>query len=311
MAGTVHVFNIKRYHPILRPAILTALLGYLLVIVGLLFDLGRWYNLWHPFFFFNIHSPMLEVAWCVLLYSAVLMVEFSPIVFERFHIEWALKIVRAMTIPVVIMGMVLSTLHQSSLGSLFLIAPEKINPLWYSPMLPVFFFISAIAIGLGMTIVESNLSARAFRMELESDLLKGLGRAATFVIAFYLVLKLGDLIARGALKYAFMPGFHSTIFWIEILLGFVTPMVLMAFSRFRSNPGLVFLSGGLMVGGVIFNRLNTALLGWWAYASGGAIYVPSMSELTITLLLVTAGVVAFGLATKFLPVFHSEQHAQA
>lgn len=311
MAGTVHVFNIKRYHPILRPAILTALLGYLLVVVGLLFDLGRWYNIWHPIFFLNIHSPMLEVAWCVMLYSTVLMVEFSPIVFERLNWEWALKVVRAVTIPVVIMGMVLSTLHQSSLGSLFLIAPEKINPLWYSAMMPVFFFVSAVAVGLGMTILESNLSARAFGMQLESDLLKGLGRVATFVIAFYLVLKFGDLVARDALKYAFTPGFHSTIFWIEILVGFVTPMVLMAFNRLRSKPGLVFLSGGLIVFGVIFNRLNTSLLGWWAYASGGPVYVPSMGEITITLSIVAAGVVAFGLATKFLPVFHGEQHAQA
>ncbi len=310
MAGTVHVFGIKRYHPIVRPAILTALLGYMLVAVGLLFDLGRWYNFWHPFFFPNIHSPMSEVAWCVLLYSTVLMVEFSPIVFERLSWEWALKIIRAITIPVVITGMVLSTLHQSSLGSLFLIYPEKMNPLWYSPMLPVFFFISAVAVGLGMTIVESNLSARGFGKELESDLLNGLGRVATFVIAFYLILKFGDLIARDALKYAFTPGFHATIFWIEILLGFVTPMILMAFSRFRSNPAMVFLSGGLIVFGVIFNRLNTSLLGWWAYANGGPVYVPSLGEITITLSIVAAGVVAFTLATKYLPVFHQE-HARA
>jgi Ni/Fe-hydrogenase subunit HybB-like protein len=311
MAGTVHVFNLKRYHPILRPAILTALLGYLLVIVGLLFDLGRWYNIWHPIFFLNIHSPMLEVAWCVMLYSSVLIVEFSPIVFERLRWEWALKIVRAVTIPVVIAGMVLSTLHQSSLGSLFLIFPEKINPLWYSPMLPVFFFISAVAVGLGMTIVESNLSARGFGKELESDLLNGLGRAASFVIAFYLVLRFGDLIARDAFKYAFTPGFHAMIFWIEMLIGFAIPMALMAFKRLRSNPGIVFLAGGLVVGGVIFNRLNTSLLGWWTYANGGPIYIPSLGEVTITLSIVAAGVVAFGLATKYLPVFHSEQHAQA
>ncbi len=316
MAGTVHVFNIKRYHPIVRPAILTALLGYLLVIVGLMFDLGRWYNIWHPIFgapwgMANIHSPMLEVAWCVVLYTAVLFVEFSPVVFERLRWEWALKIVRAITLPAVIAGMVLSTLHQSSLGSLFLIFPEKINPLWYSPMLPVFFFFSAVAVGLGMTIVESNLSARAFGKEVESDLLKGLGRVTTFVIAFYLILKFGDLIVRDALKYAFTPGFHSTIFWIEIVLGFATPMILMAFNRLRSKPGLVFLSGGLIVFGVIFNRLNSALLGWWAYANGGPIYIPSMGEITITLSIVAAGVVAFGLAAKFLPVFHGEQHAQA
>lgn len=129
IAGTVHVFNVKRFEPIARPAVLTALLGYVLVIVGLLFDLGRWYNVWHPMFMWNLHSPLLEVAWCVMLYTTVLALEFSPVIFEKFNLQWPLKIVHALTIPLVILGMVLSTLHQSSLGSLFLIFPEKINPL--------------------------------------------------------------------------------------------------------------------------------------------------------------------------------------
>lgn len=312
IAGTVHVFNLKRYHPIVRPAILTALLGYLLVIVGLLFDLGRWYNIWHPIFgFWNIHSPMLEVAWCVVLYSTVLVIEFSPAVLERFHMHRLLKIVGAITLPVVILGMTLSTLHQSSLGSLFLIAPEKINPLWYSPFLPVFFFISAVTVGLGMTIVESNLSARALGQELESDLLAGLGRALAFVAAIYLAFRFTDLIARGVIGNAFTPGFHAAIFWIEILVGFAAPMILMAASRTRANPALVLLSGGLVVFGVIFNRLNTSLLGWWAYTTGGEVYIPSLSEITITVSIVAAGVMAFGLAAKYLPIFPKEHAAHA
>lgn len=309
VAGTVHVFNIKRYEPIVRPAILTALLGYLLVIVGLLFDLGRWYNIWHPIFMWNIHSPMLEVAWCVLLYTVVLMLEFSPVVLEKFKIQRALQVMRAVTLPLVILGMCLSTLHQSSLGLLFLIAPEKINPLWYSAWMPIFFFLSAIGVGLGMTIVESNLSARAFGRALENDLLAGLGRAASVVLAIYLVTRFVELIARGAIGYAFQPGFHATIFWIEILIGFAAPMVLLAFRRVRARPGWVFLSGGLIVFGVVFNRLNTSLLGWWQYAQGGAVYIPSVSEIIITVTLVSLGVFVFGLAAKFLPLFPEEKHA--
>jgi Ni/Fe-hydrogenase subunit HybB-like protein len=309
LAGTVHVFNLKRYHPIVRPAILTALLGYLLVIVGLLFDLGRWYNIWHIFFMWNIHSPMLEVGWCVILYTTVLILEFSPMVLERFKLQWPLKIIRAITLPLVILGMCLSTLHQSSLGSLFLIGPEKINPLWYTPWLPALFFVSAVCVGLGMTILESNFSSRALGRELESDLLAGLGRAASFVIAFYLVFKFADLIAREALQYAFLPGFHATIFWIEILVGFGLPMVLMAFQRVRAQPRLVFLSGGLIVFGVVFNRLNTAILGWWQYASGARIYIPTLNEVTITITLLSLGVVVFGLVAKFLPLFPAEEHA--
>lgn len=311
IAGTVHVFNLKRYEPIVRPAILTALLGYLLVIVGLLFDLGRWYNIWHPLFMWNIHSPMLEVAWCVMLYTTVLMLEFSPVVLEKFKLAGALKVMRAITLPLVILGMCLSTLHQSSLGALFLIAPEKINPLWYSAWMPVFFFLSAIGVGLGMTIVESNLSARALGRALEDDLLAGLARAASVVLGIYLLARLSELLARGALGYAFQPGFHAAIFWIEIGVGFAAPMALMAFKRARANPRLVFLSGGLIVFGVVFNRLNTSLLGWWQYADGRAVYIPTLNEIIITITLVSLGVIVFGLAAKFLPLFPPAEHAPA
>lgn len=311
IAGTVHVFNIKRFHPIVRPAILTALLGYLLVIVGLLFDLGRWYNVWHPIFFWNIHSPMFEVAWCVMLYTVVLMFEFSPVVFEKLRWQRAIKFMRAITIPLVILGMCLSTLHQSSLGSLLLIAPEKINPLWYSALLPVFFFISAVGVGMGMTIVEANLSSRALNRELETDLLADLGKVASIVLAIYLVARFAELVYRGVIGYAFIPGFHATIFWIEILLGFAAPMVLLAFKRFRAKPSLVFLSGGLIVFGVVFNRLNSSLLGTWQYVNSTNPYVPSAAELTITIALVSLGVIAFGLAAKFLPLFPKEEHAHA
>jgi Ni/Fe-hydrogenase subunit HybB-like protein len=312
MAGTVHVFNIEKYHPIVRPAILTALLGYLLVIVGLMFDLGRWYNMLNVVYMWNIHSPLIEVAWCVMLYTTVLALEFSPVIFEKFKLQWPLKVMRRITIPLVILGMVLSTLHQSSIGTLFLIFPEKISPLWYTPLLPVFFFLSAVAVGLGMTIVESNLSARALGMELESDLLKGLGRAASILLAVYLALKVFDLVSRGALAYLTVSSFHTSLFFTEIFFGVVTPMVILATRRGRENPRLVYLAGGLIVGGVVLNRLNTALLGWWSYANGGPFYIPSLSELTITVSLLTAGVVAFGLAAKFLPVFtakHVQSHA--
>ena len=177
--------------------------------------------------------------------------------------------------------------------------------------MPAFFFLSAVGVGLGMTILESNFSSRALGRELESDLLAGLGCVASVVVAIYLIARFVELIARGAIGYAFQPGFHMTIFWIEILLGFVAPMVLMAFPRARAKPGLVFLSGGLIVFGVVFNRLNTSLLGWWQYAKGGAVYVPSLNEIIVTVALISVGVVVFGFAAKFLPLFPAEAHAHA
>ncbi|MBI4785823.1 MAG: Ni/Fe-hydrogenase cytochrome b subunit [Chloroflexi bacterium] len=312
MAGTAHVFNMKRFHPIVRPAILTAFLGYLLVVVGLLFDLGRWYQMLNVFTMINIHSPMIEVAWCVILYTTVLTLEFSPVVFEKFNLQVPLKIIRRITVPLVIAGMCLSTLHQSTLGTLFLIAPEKINPLWYSPLLPVFFFISAVAVGLGMTIVESNLSARFLGQELESDLLASLGKAASIVLLVYFLLKVADLIARGATAYLTVPGIHSTLYWIEMGLGVVIPMLILSTKRGRETPRTLFATGWLIVGGVILNRFNTSMLGWWSYASGGPVYIPTLSEVTITISLITLGVVAFAVIGKFFPIFVKEhQHAQA
>ena len=160
LTAAVHILNIKRLHSIIRPTILTAFLGYILVSAALMFDLGKPYNIWHPLIMRNPHSVMFEVAYCVMLYTTVLALEFSPIVLERFHMEKPLKVVRAILIPLVITGVILSTLHQSSLGTLYLIVPTKLYPLWYSPLLPVFFFLSAIAVGLAMTIFESSLSSR-------------------------------------------------------------------------------------------------------------------------------------------------------
>jgi Ni/Fe-hydrogenase subunit HybB-like protein len=161
MAATVYILGVERYRPILRPAILTGFLGYVMVVLALLVDLGRPERIWHLMIYWNPHSVLFEVGWCVMLYTTVLALEFSPLVFERLGLKTPLKLIHAITVPLVILGVVLSTLHQSSLGSMFLAMPSKLNPLWYSALLPVFFFVSAAAVGLAMVIGESTLSAQA------------------------------------------------------------------------------------------------------------------------------------------------------
>ena len=163
LATLVYIFNIKRFEPIIRPTILTAFLGYILVVVGLLFDLGRPFQIWHAMIMWNHHSVMFEVAWCVMLYTTVLALEFAPVVLEKFRLTKTQELLHKVSVPIIILGVLLSTLHQSSLGSLYLIIPEKLYGLWYSPYLPVFFYVSAIAVGCAMVIFESFLSARAFR----------------------------------------------------------------------------------------------------------------------------------------------------
>jgi len=147
MAGAVYILGLKKYYPVVRSAILTAFLGYLMVIIALLVDLGQPWRIWHMILYWNPHSPLFEVGWCVLLYTVVLSLEFSPAVFERFKMKAPLRCIRAIQIPLIIAGIILSTLHQSSLGSVLLMMPDKIHPLWFTPILPVLFFLSAVTAG--------------------------------------------------------------------------------------------------------------------------------------------------------------------
>lgn len=159
MAGTVYILRIKEFQPLLRPAVLTAFLGYIMVAVALLVDLGQPLRIWYMMIHWNHTSVLLEIGICVMSYLTVLAIEFAPVVMERFpKLHKAAHFIHKFIMPFVILGVVLSTLHQSSLGSLLLIQPQKLHPLWWTPILPILFFTSAIAVGLAMIILESSLS---------------------------------------------------------------------------------------------------------------------------------------------------------
>jgi Ni/Fe-hydrogenase subunit HybB-like protein len=307
LTATVHILNIKRMHSIIRPTILTAFLGYVLVCVALMYDLGKPYNIWHPLIMRNPHSVMFEVAYCVMLYTTVLALEFSPIVLERFNLQKPLKIVKKILIPLVICGVILSTLHQSSLGTLYLIMPEKLHPFWYSPLLPVFFFLSAIAVGLAMTIFESSMSAKHFGLQLELPVLQELGRVLVVVLGVYGILRLEDLWNRGALKLAFHAGYEASLFWLEISLAIILPLILLSQSRVRNSPKGLYFSAVLVVLGFITNRMNVSITGF--EGSTGVRYFPKWSELAVTGMIIGAGFALFGLAVKYLPIFPKEKLA--
>ncbi|MEW5976887.1 MAG: NrfD/PsrC family molybdoenzyme membrane anchor subunit [Acidobacteriota bacterium] len=301
ISAVVYIFNLRRFKPIVRPAILTAFLGYVLVIVALLFDLGRSYRIWHALVLWNPHSVMFEVAWCVMLYSTVLALEFSPILLEKLGWERPLRVMHALTLPLVILGVILSMLHQSSLGSLYLIVPEKLHPLWYSPLLPVFFFVSALGLGCAMTIFESFLSYRAFGKKLELHLLAELGKVLVVVLSVYLVLKVLALKSAGLIGLIFASGYESRMFLAEILLGILGPIALLSIPRVRKSEFGLFVGAVMVVLGFIMNRLNISVTGM--EASSGVAYFPSWTELSVTAMIVAAGFVLFGLAVRYLPVF--------
>ena len=301
LTAAVHILNIKRLHDIVRPTILTAFLGYLLVCVALMYDLGKPYNIWHPLVMRNPHSVMFEVAYCVMLYTIVLALEFSPIVLEKFNLKKPLKVIRAVLVPLVVCGVILSTLHQSSLGSLYLIIPEKLHPFWYSPLLPVFFFLSAIAVGLAMTIFESTLSAKHFGRQLELPILQELGRVLVVVLGVYAILRLEDLGHRGALKLALQPGREMYLFWLEIALSLILPLILLLQPKVRMSPIGLYWAAVLVVLGFITNRMNVSITGF--EASAGVHYFPKWTELAVTGAIIAAGFALFGLAVRYLPIF--------
>jgi len=307
LTATVYIFNLKKFKPIVRPTVLTAFMGYLLVVVALLFDLGRGYRIWHPLVMWNPRSVMFEVAWCVTLYTTVLALEFAPIVFERLNLEKLLRIQRAISIPLVIAGVMLSTLHQSSLGSLYLIVPDKLHPFWYSPLLPLLFFVSAICVGLAMTIFESSMSARHFGKQLEMDLLIRLGRALLVALIVYSVLRFQDLADRGALKLVLKGGYETGLFLVEIALGLLLPIILLVFPRVRESAGGLYLASIFVVLGFVTNRMNVAITGM--EASSGVHYFPKWTEWAVTASIVGAGFALFALAVKYLPIFAAVEPA--
>ena len=302
VAGLMHMFGGEKYHPLVRPTILTAFLGYLLFILALMVDLGRPWTIWHMIIYWHHESPMFEVGWCVMMYTTILFLEFLPVVFERYRMDrmyavwmnvapwiavallvlfaialthsvaWVLAIAAVLVgfellvrfgvihrdprMPTMLLmaGIMFSVLHQSSLGSLFLIVPHKLHDIWYSPILPLFFFVSAVAAGVAMVIVESTLSAWYFGREIEVALLRDVGHVLCWAIFGTLALRGLDLVLRGI--------------GTELL---------------------------------VLNRLNVAVVG--ITSTYGETYYPHWMEVAITAGIVAAGVLADIFICRNFPVF--------
>lgn len=292
VTGTVYIFKLEKFHAIVRPAVLTAFLGYVAVVAGLLFDLGLPWNIWHMMIYWNPHSPLFEVGWCVMLYLTVLALEVFPIPAENFSVLARVRrFLMKLRIPLVIAGIALSTLHQSSLGSLFLIAPYRLHPLWYSPILPVLFFVSAIALGLMMVIFESHLTAYLYKRKPEVDLMAPLGRAARWVLILYLALRFGDLALRGQVHILAGGGWQVNLFWIEIALAAIIPLGLLSTSQFRRSSEWQWATAGIAVTGIVLNRID---VGGLAHLSrGNTLYLPAWSEVTVSLGIVAVAALVF------------------
>jgi len=316
LAGVVYVFGRKKYYPIIRSSILTAFLGYQLVILALLIDLGQPWYIWHAIINWNIHSPLFEVAVCVMTYTAVLALEFSPVIFEGLsksnlpvlrHFNWhiPLRIIRAIQIPLVIAGIVLSTLHQSSLGSMLLMMPTTLSAIWYTPILPILFLLSAIAVGPAMVIFETTLSIRAFGHKLSLDILSGLAKAIPYILGLYLLLKIVDLSVAGELGLIFTAYPENLLWWAEVIIGVILPMILLSMPSVRRNRTAIFWGALLVVIGLILNRFNVSILA--LAIREGFSYFPHWMEFAISAGLVADAMLVIQLANRLLPMVHHEE----
>lgn len=304
IAVMVHVFNMHKYEPIVRPAILTAYIGYMLVVLLLVIDLGRPQNFWHPLVMWNIHSVMFEITWCVICYSTILTLEFAPVVLEKFNLKFPLKIVKTISLPVVIMGVIFSTLHQSSFGSLYLIVPGKLHGLWYSDLLPLNFFISCLAAGISMIIFESYLVARVYNHGLKMNILSSLGKVILWVLSIGFIIKISDFILSGKLPLLFTFSNETYFFYAEIIFGTLVPIYLLSNKKFRESRFWLYLVSIFVISGFILNRMNVAITGM-AGASKIS-YFPTFDEINITAMLIVLGMWAFKTIASYFPVFEDD-----
>lgn len=309
MAAVVYILNLEQFKPLARASVLTGFLGYVCVLVILLIDLGRPDRFWGFLVFWNTHSPLFEISWCVLLYTTVLTIEFLPILFERLNKPNIVKAIHAITIPVVIAGVVLSTLHQSTLGTLYMALPFKTDQLWFSGILWILFYLTSIAMGLSVMIFVWIVGSKAFGRKVEVDLLGKLGKGAMWLLVTYLVLRGGDLWFTGDLAAVFRFDAQSIWFWIEVVVGVILPILLFAQASIRkSESGLLFTSL-LVIVGVFINRFNATLIAQQvnrftvAAVTETAGYTPHWIEYAVQIGVLAAATLAWYFAARILPIF--------
>ncbi|MBM2815081.1 MAG: Reductase, NrfD-like subunit [Ignavibacteria bacterium] len=330
-AALGHIMHREHYQVIIRPALLTAMLGYTFVALGVVVDIGRWYYVWHSIIYWNPNSALFEVGTCVMIYMTVLYIEFLPIVTERFlgrvklpgilhnlnrAIEFILRILDntlSKTMFVfIIAGVVLSTLHQSSLGTLMIIAGEKMHPLWQTPVLPLLFFLSAVSVGFPMVIFESYLASRSFGLHPETKVLLKLGNMVAPILLLYLAFKIGDLVIRETFVYLAIFNVQSVMFIIEVILGTVVPLIMFLNKKVMKSLNLVFMASCFVIFGVVINRINNFIIAYHPpYATEA--YYPSFGEISVTLGFAAMLILMYRAIVMIFPVIslninHSNNH---
>ena len=311
MAILVYVLNKGRYHPLVRPAILTSALGYTVAGISIALDIGRPWIAWKvPLFVWswNFHSALLEVSLCIMTYTGVAWIELAPAFLERFEkesrlrklAETAHRVLDKSLVWVIALGLLLPTMHQSSLGTLMVLTGRKLHPLWQTPLLPLLFLVSCIAIGYAAVVFESTLAAVFFRRPRETEMLAGLSGAMLPVLGAFFVLRVGDVIARGRLPLAFAANRYAVAIWVEVAL-MLTPLLLLWRAPARRDAGNLFRAAMLILLAGALYRFDTYLLAY--RAAPDVHYFPSVPEFLITVGLLALEVLGYIVVVKLFPIF--------
>jgi Ni/Fe-hydrogenase subunit HybB-like protein len=323
-AALGHIIHREHYHAIVRPALLTAMLGYTFVAFAVMVDIGRFYYIWHPLIMWNGNSALFEVGICVMIYLTVLYIEFLPIVCERFidrvNLPGFLKVFNK---PVdklltalnsglgksififIIAGVVLSTLHQSSLGTLMVIAGQKMHPLWQTPVLPLLFLLSAIAVGFPMIIFESLIAARSFKLKPEMHILSKLGGMVAPILGVYFAFKIGDLFISEDFKYLLNFDTNAFMYFGECVLT-ITAFFMFLSKRVLNSPILLFIASTLVIAGVLLNRINNFIVAYDPFFDPNT-YFPSFGEISVTVGCIAMLVLAYRFIVLNFPVISQEK----
>ncbi|WP_372522445.1 Ni/Fe-hydrogenase cytochrome b subunit [Sulfuricaulis sp.] len=310
IALVVYVLNRGEYHPLVRPAMMAGLFGYALAGAAVIVDLGRYWQMYTLFlpWYVQTNSVMLEVAWCVMAYVVVLAIEFSPAVLERFGLVDARKKLSKVLFFFIAVGVLLPTMHQSSLGTMIVVLGYKLSPLWQTQLLPLEFLVTAILMGFAIVPFEAILAARGFRRPIETRILGKLSSFTALLLAAYLVIRFADIIVRGQLGAAFTISLEAGMFWLENAL-FVLALAMLARPAYRTNPRMIFIAAVvLLVAGSIY-RINAYLIGY--HPAAGWNYFPSVTEILVTVGMFSIEILLYLLFVKQLPVLPRHERVTA
>lgn len=319
-AALGHIWHRDKYEVLIRPALLTAMLGYTFVALSVVTDIGRWYYVWHPLVMWNGNSALFEVGICVMVYLSVLYIEFLPIVTERFIgrvnlpgilsglnkivdsiLRFLDRTLNKFMFVFIIAGVVLSCLHQSSLGTLMIIAGEKMHPLWQTPVLPLLFLLSAFSVGFPMVIMESLTSSKSFGLKPEKDVLTSLSRFVGPILGIYLAAKIGDMFIRESFVYLTELTLPSIMFTIEIVLGVIIPLRMFLSASVRQSTTGLYIASMLVIFGVVFNRFNNYIIAYNPPYTETS-YFPSIGEISVTIGFVALEILVYRAFVMIFPV---------